>query len=148
MDRAFRYFTKMKDTTKINVDSINTYYGNLISSSDFIPNSAHYQALKSTGKLYIIENKKLLNQIINLYETKVPILISSTKFFNDRKERGLINYTESHLHMSKINNVVQVMSDPLAKNYLITGGYIRQIIMNYDDTLKSLDDIIAKTEKE
>lgn len=148
MSHAFDYFKRMSDTTKLNADSINVNYNYLISSSDFVSNSAHYQALKSTGKLSIIENKELLNQIISLYETKIPILISSTRFFNDKKEHGIIAYAESHMRMGKNTNILQVMSDPIAKNYLLTGGYITQIINNYDDALKAVDAVLKKTAKE
>lgn len=144
MGKAFNYFSRMSDTTTIKADSINLYYNYLISSTDFLPESAHYQALKSTGKLYVIEDKKLLNRIIDLYENKMPSLTYAIRFMNDKKENGIVAFMDTHLKIEgKRDNFRETVTNPIARNYLRKGGYMTAILMQFDETMKAIDGILS-----
>jgi hypothetical protein len=52
-----------------------------------IPNISRFEALKYSGKMNIIENKELLDEILNLYEEKIPILVNMAKDNNSIKKK-------------------------------------------------------------
>jgi hypothetical protein len=67
---SMRYFTKVgMSSDSLNNDSLKKYQGVLFGSTVLEPHTSRYEALKSSGKLGIIENTELLNNIINLNES-------------------------------------------------------------------------------
>ena len=54
-----------------------------------IPNVSRFEALKYSGKMNIIENKDLLDEILNLYEEKIPVLVRTATYFNRYKNNTL-----------------------------------------------------------
>ncbi|MEI6683086.1 MAG: DUF6090 family protein [Bacteroidota bacterium] len=69
--QGISYFLKAGSVQTINLDSINKYSDCFFSSTDLDPHIARYEALKSSGRFIIIENKELLNDIIELHESTI-----------------------------------------------------------------------------
>jgi len=70
--RGMQYFSKVGSGDSLKKDSMIKYGSIFFSSTDLEPHNSRYEALKSSGKLGIIENKELLNKIINLNESTLP----------------------------------------------------------------------------
>jgi hypothetical protein len=85
---GFRYFKRLA-VDKATSDSIPYYWNTLYNTSDLQPNDSRFQGMKSSGKLYVIADKKLLNDILDLYQEKIPMLLRSTNLFSDFKVNRL-----------------------------------------------------------
>ena len=74
-------------------DSINKYSFIFFSSTDLDPHISRYEGLKSSGKFKIIENKELLNNIIDLQETIIQrIQTLNEKYYqHTQKLEALVN---------------------------------------------------------
>ena len=70
--RAFmgmRYFTKIGNGEPLNKDSLKKYAYIFFSNTVLQPHTSRFDGLKESGKMDIIENKELLNNIINVHES-------------------------------------------------------------------------------
>ncbi len=90
--RGLTYFLKaIKIPSEINKDSINNYSDIFFSSTSLDPHIERYEALKSTGKFTIIQNKELLNKIISLHEVIIQrIHVLNDKYYNHQERLGSI----------------------------------------------------------
>ena len=95
----YNFFKNLSDSsqnliTKTYLDSNRWMFTN---STALIPNISRFEALKFSGKMNAIENKDLLDEIINLYEEKIPRLVEIGNGTSDFKN-GLINdYFDSRM---------------------------------------------------
>lgn len=80
---AFKYFYNAANYSN---DSVKTYRTLLYDYTQLMPNTNRYEALKSSGKLDVIENIALSDSIVDLYQDKIPGLIEVfIKPFNEFK---------------------------------------------------------------
>ncbi|MFI5161343.1 MAG: DUF6090 family protein [Sphingobacteriales bacterium] len=77
-----RYFEKVGAGVELDKDSMAKYVAIFFSQTQINPRIARYEALKSSGKLDIIANKKLQYDIINLYEKDFPHIFRNNDFNN------------------------------------------------------------------
>ena len=83
--------------SQINRNEINTLYidshsGLLLNDRSVIPNYSFYQSFNSNNNLRLIENRKLLNDIISLYSASFPNLQANMKAFQDMRFAGFEKY--------------------------------------------------------
>jgi len=76
---GMHYFAKVGAGDSLSNDSLNKYASIFFSSTTLDPHISRYEALKSSGKLGIIENTDLLNNIIDLNEST----LARIKLLND-----------------------------------------------------------------
>lgn len=73
--KAYRYLREVGVGMKpVNKDSLDIFKGYFYNSTLLIPNISRFEGLKGSGKLDIIENKDLLNLILDLYQENIPSL--------------------------------------------------------------------------
>jgi len=101
------YFLKVENGKDVNQDSIKKYSDCFFSSTDLDPHIGRYEGLKSSGKFSIVENKELLNNIIELHES----IIQRIKELDDKY----------YLHNQKIANLIS-QNAILAKNGRVTNA--------------------------
>ncbi len=70
--------------------------GIFFSSIVLIPNISRFEALKYSGKMNTIENNELLDEIINLYEEKIPRLVSDGRQASNYKSEKFGDFTEEN----------------------------------------------------
>src|SRR4030095_2533532 len=85
--KAFTYITNIKMNEHLNPDSMNKYYGYVFNITGLIPNSGRFEGFKSSGKIGTIENKKLQNDIMDLYQENIPNIIVRTNFYTAKKQK-------------------------------------------------------------
>jgi hypothetical protein len=163
----FKYLVNNR-TQNINLDSIgnnflslgDTQYNNNITKTTRIftteiylrPNISRFDALKYSGKMNIIENKELLDEIINLYEEKIPILVNSGQSLSDYRHATLYAYLESNRYLSDSNNAAFMQALKTDENL----KYIFQRIIDrtpylinlYNDVIQHNEKLVAMIEKE
>lgn len=148
MRNNFGYLKQAYFGKKLNADSASLAAQYLYNTVEFVPASSRYEALKASGKLDVIENKKLQVDIVNLYQQTIAQLILSTHSFSDFKSK-LGDYADRNLVVTKTgNNVQKLMENPVAYNMLNRGTYIDFILAQYHHTLVQTRQIIKDIEKE
>jgi len=140
--RGYAYFRNLSPKT-LNVDSVHHYQWTLFNTTSLLPNSSRFEGLKSAGKLGIIENDELLDDILNNYQERIPGLVNATKSFSDYKTRTILDYLDAHLQRSG-NNFLAVMQSDQMYNYLNREPVIRSIIVSYHSVLQNNRELIRK----
>jgi hypothetical protein len=118
--RGAAYFSKVSNGEKLNEDSLHAYSNIFYNTTRFNANISRYEALKASGKLNIIENRALLNSIINYYQQTLPFLDMLNNGFNNYKTGQLGSYLDEHLVFKPdgTNNWEEVLRMPFINNAL------------------------------
>ena len=151
MLNGFRYFKRLGLEQSGPADSISDYWNTLFSTADLQPNDSRFQGLKSAGKLYVIEHKKLLNDILDLYQENIPALLRATNLFSDFKVNKLSAFLESKMvFVSKTDNNLKALlkESSQLRFYLSSDDFILDIIRRYHEVLQQCRMIIAEISKE
>jgi hypothetical protein len=96
-------FDKLVDTSTNFKDSsfINRAKEIFTSTIFLAPNISRFEALKYSGKMNTIENDELLDEIINLYEEKIPRLVNDGRMASNYKIDQFTGFTEENKLYSK-----------------------------------------------
>lgn len=148
MKNNFAYLKQAYYGKKLNGDSAVKAAQSLYNTVEFVPASSRYEALKASGKLDVIENKKLQIDIVNLYQQTIAQLVLSTHSFSNFKDK-LGDYTDHNLVITKTGtNIQKLMESPVAYNMLNRASYIDFILAQYHYTAEQTRHIIKDIEKE
>lgn len=149
---GMHYFMKAGASDMLNKDSL-VKYGNLFfSSTELEPRISRYEALKSSGKLGIIENKELLNDIISLNESVIVRIQTLNGLYQHYIERSS-GFIEEHAqlnHDGRMTNVPELIRSTQMRFLLIFGrsSIVNNLIPAHDDGIKECNKIIAEIDKE
>lgn len=117
-----------------------------------IPNISRFEALKYSGKMNIIENKDLLDEILNLYEEKIPLLVKTAKGFNEYKNSTFGAYIEANRFYGNPNNLALYKAlktnDDLNYYFKRTSKIIPNIMREYHDVIQHNEKLVTMIEKE
>jgi len=149
---GFRYFKRLGlGLEPATADSIPLYWNTLYNTTDLQPNDSRFQGMKSAGKLYVIADKKLLNDILDLYQEKIPMLLRSTNMFSDFKVNRMAPFLENNLTSAdKTNNNLKTLlkESYQLRNYLSYDGFILDILEKYHEVLEQSRLLIGEISKE
>jgi hypothetical protein len=151
--KGFRYFKRLA-ADQAAPDSIPYYWNTLYNTAELQPNDSRFQGMKSAGKLYVINDKKLLNDILDLYQEKIPMLLRATTMFSNFKVNRMAAFLENNLTSTdeKNSNLVTLLKEkPQLRNYLSYDDFIMDILTRYHIVLEQnrlLIDEISKEVKE
>ncbi len=100
-----------------NKDTLNDLMLRIRGNSYLRPNTSRYEGFKSSGKLDQIDNKQLLNHILQFYQKEIPKLESSTSSWVDY-HRKLNDYMVEHIieYPNERSNFEQIIVQPKCKN--------------------------------
>ncbi len=148
--KGFRYFKQLSVEQSL-PDSVPFYWNTLFNANMLMPNDSRFQGLKSAGKLYVIGNKKLLNDILDLYQEKIPALLVATDMYREVKNNRLVPFLENNLtSTSKTDNNLKALlkSSAQLRNYLSYDTFINDIIIRYHQVLEQSRLLINEISKE
>jgi hypothetical protein len=149
MRDAAKYFLKPAQML-LRDDSSNFYAYKLFHNVYFFPNTNRYEALKTTGKLDVIGNEQLQNDIIDLYQTKIPDLQQQINFFNDFLNTQVKNYLIQNLKRDSTNSTVidkSFFSNAELKNILSFYSDLDDVLKRSNATVNSSEMILKEIEK-
>lgn len=146
------YFLSVGKGAALNKDSITKYTYIFFSSTDLDPHVSRYEGLKSSGKFKIIENKELLNNIIDLQETIIQrIQTLNEKYYQHaQKLEGLI---DQNVQLAKNGDIINA-EEVIKRNDMIillttTESIIESnIISIHDKGIMKCKEIITQIDKE
>ena len=150
--QGISYFLKRGSGQNTNQDSINKYSDCFFSSTDLDPHIARYEALKSSGRFIIIENKELLNDIIVLHES----IIKRIGELNDRYDRhnqqiaALISQNADLGKNGEVTNAASILGRSEFRILLSTsrGLIANNIIPIHKTGISKCNEIIARIDRE
>ena len=147
-EQVFKYVTNIQPNQKLNADSMNNYMTQILSTTGLSPNNGRYEGFKSSGKIGTIEDKKLQNDIVDLYQENIPTLMKNTDFYNSRKEKLLDYYIKNgHIVNGKTVNLVEIMMQVEPQNTCNILKNTSQIVGRYDSCIVKMTAIVTAIEK-
>ena len=147
MKEGAKYFLKPEKEISWMADTIKFYGSRLFHDIYFFPNANRYESIKSTGKLDVIENEVLQNDIINLYQTQIPDLVQQVNFFNQFMNGQVLNYLIHNLKWDEKNLPSfdkSLLSSIEMKNLLLLYGDLDDVLKRLDNTIKAGEKIIKE----
>jgi hypothetical protein len=145
--QAFKYITGIKLGQGLSTDSLNKYDNWLSNITRLQQNNGRFEGFKASGKIGTIEDKKIQNDIMDLYQEAIPSLLLSAdsyirrknEFFDFKiKNQKKITDTTSNLSTILLTDEAQNLCGFLAN----TG----EIITRYDICLNKMKIIVNEIE--
>ncbi len=143
------YFLKVSNGDSLNRDSLNKHLRIFYNTTFFQVNGSRYQALKASGKLNIIENKALLDNMINFYEQDVVYINMLNNNFNTYKTARLGEFLDDNLVVAAdgTNNWAAVLKTNHIRNALIRVKAAQEVVNAYslaEKHVAKLQELIAE----
>jgi Family of unknown function (DUF6090) len=117
-----------------------------------IPNISRFEAIKSSGKMDIITNKELLDEIINLYEEQIPKLVSVAESVSDDKNTIIGDYFDEKMlfDANKSAAIVNYLQTDERLRYICRRAYssIPFVKKTYKDVIQQNIKILQMIDKE
>jgi hypothetical protein len=145
---AFKYVTSIKYGEILNADSIDQFQPVIFNVTGLIPNNGRFEGFKSSGKIGLIEDNELQNEILNLYQEDIPRLISSTNSYTERKKE-LFKYVAQNRKRNPDNsyNLNVILSNDVGQNISSTLIFVGEILERYRNCIQTSKNIIAKIDE-
>jgi hypothetical protein len=150
--KGIQYFGEVGAGDSLNNDSLKKYASIFFSSTDLDAHTSRYEALKSSGKLVIIENPELLNNIIDLNES----ILSRINMLDDLYLK-YIEKTSSYIQLNAqlspkgaITNAPAILRNSQWRFLMSFGqsALIQNVIPAHEDGLKKCHELIAEIDRE
>jgi hypothetical protein len=126
---GMKYFIKVSAGDTLSRDSLRKYGDLFFSSTELEPHGSRYEGLKSSGKLGIIENKDLLNNIIKLNETSLSRIQLLNGYYLSHLEK-LSDFIEQHAQLSPKGEITNGSELLRTSQMLLLLEYTRSNISN------------------
>jgi len=147
------YFINAGKGGPINKDSVNTYNSVFFSSTDLEPHTSRYEGLKGSNKFNIIENKDLLNDIIDLHESIFTRINTLNKYYHDDISNKMLPFISSRVKLSpeglSTNGEELAQSSELRLLLMTMKGYVVGNILDaHTAGINKCNQIIKEIDKE
>lgn len=146
--KSYKYLGSLTEADlKLNDTLVNEMNG-LFSNAYLRPNISRYSGFSMSGKLTTIENEKLLQNILNLYQELIPRIKSSEGGYNEMKaELGkfVIDNTTSPDDVLSKAKVLMTPKGKILCSFLVPGD---QLFERYNDFINAGNEIIQQINKE
>ena len=145
--KAFNYITRVKPKQTLSVDSLNKYRHFLYNTTRLQENNGRFEGFKASGKIGFIEDEKLQNDIMDLYQENIPSLLSSSDAYIFRKNQWFdFGIKNSKKITDSTTNITTILVTDEAQNLC---GYLAntiEIITRYDACINKMKIIITEIE--
>lgn len=150
--RGVSFYLKTEEGGALNKDSINKYSDCFFSSTSLDPHIARYEGLKSSGRFTIIENKELLDNIIELHESIFQRIQDLDEKYYQHNQK-LATLISQNIKLSKSGRVMNIASILGRSEFRIlistSGGLIsNNIIPIHMEGIKKCREIIRQIDNE
>jgi hypothetical protein len=150
--KGINYFLRNGNHTSLNQDSISIYSGVFFNSTHLDPHIGRYEALKSSGKFKIIENKELLNNIITLHESNIRRIQELNELYSQHNQKleVLVSQNTRLDELGRITNATEIMNRSDFRIILnISKGIItNNVIPATESGINKCNEIIDQIDKE
>ena len=146
---AYNYLTTVKPGEQADPDSMQAYRNSFFNQTKLIPNIGRFEGFKSSGKMGFIENTELQNDIMDLYQERIPALNWGADYYNGMKKelREYCFATAKRTSDGSANLYSSLVTDE-AYNWASDLSYTDEITGRYNECIKKSEKIIAAINKE
>lgn len=147
----YKYFRRVGVGEPLNADSLIEYRWTFFNTTQLIPNVSRFEGFKASGKLNIIENKELLNHILDLYQEDIPYMQFLNQSFTDYKNQSLMPYIEAHAILDSKDsmiNITAILRQPQMRMMLTRGNGVLGNIQQYTKCIADSREIINMIDEE
>ena len=145
--KAFKYISSIKLNDSLHSDSLKKYQAWIFNTTGLQQNSGRFEGFKSSGKIGTIEDKKLQNDIMDLYQEAIPSLLASTDAYVHRKNQlfdfGIRN--RKRLTDSTTNLSAMLVTEE-AWNYASLLANTGEILQRYNNCIEKMQKIVKAIE--
>jgi hypothetical protein len=142
---AFRFFRSIDVNAPGVTDSLTKYTNAIFNKVALVQNSGRYEGFKSSGRIGNIEDKKLQNDILDLYQEMIPSLLNTTQLYNEQKDRFIV-FIEENAHFDKEGKKLmlsEVMKHDQARIAAVTlNSFPAEILQRYDLCITRINEIM------
>jgi hypothetical protein len=146
------YFLKVSKGETLKLDSLNQYSFMFYNATYLAANTSRFEGLKASGKLSIIQNKELLNSIIDLYEEHIPFVNLGNQWANNYKMAQLAPYIDQHLDITigdnGLANWESILRSNSIRNGLIRISDVSEVVGQYGVAMEKIRNILSAIDKE
>jgi hypothetical protein len=148
---AFIYFRSMNETAPGTADSVAKYTNAIGNKVELVQNAGRFEGFKSSGRLGNIENKKLQNDILDLYQELIPNLLNTTQLYNIQKDRLIVLIEQNaRIDMAQRKLLIEdVMKTDHARIISASLSFFpTQILQRYDTCIDRINKIVKAIDTE
>jgi molybdopterin converting factor small subunit len=145
------YFRRVGAGESLNADSLKNYNWIFFANVRKQARTNRFEALKSSGKLDIIENKALLANIISLYQEINPTITEGDREFTSYNINKIGTLIDSHSKLDTANNItnwLELFRNTQFRMALFRDNSIREIIRAYEEGINKCNEIILQIDSQ
>jgi len=141
------YFRRVGAGEALNADSLKDYNWIFFANVRKQARASRFEALKSSGKLDIIEDKILLANIISLYQEINPTITEGDREFTSYNTDRIGTFIDSHAKLDSANNItnwLDLLRNTQFRMALFRDNSIRENIRAYEVGINKSNEIILQ----
>jgi len=138
-------------SNKVDAAYIDSNSSQLTNTLFFVFNSGRFEGFKSSGYLRLIENKKLLKHLTDLYIIAMPFQAHADEMVYDSRRTDYNTYigVKAPMDSKKIVHVSQILNDPAVRHQIVYyGGYLHERIRQKTQLVESMKKVADEIDKE
>ncbi|MCU0390533.1 MAG: hypothetical protein MUE81_05410 [Thermoflexibacter sp.] len=150
MNKGYIFFQNYNWEKNTSPDSIKFYAQIFFIEAAPNINNLGFETLKSTGKLDIISDKKILTQLIKIYQEQLPSLNTAIELYYHSHRNTILPYLIDNLELSPDypnGNYIKLLKNNSFRMRLAMGMVTNEILQRYQRTLQEyliLKDMVKK----
>jgi hypothetical protein len=146
--RTFKYIYSVKSDQEVSADSIFKYRNFFGNTTRLNQNSGRFEGFKASGKIGLIEDEAIQNEIMDLYQESIPSLLMSSDGYINWKN----NFIDFRIRNEKrvtdsTTNLLTLLRRDEARNYAYYLSSTQEIIDRYDICIDKMKQIVGMIDK-
>ena len=147
--KIFSYITSLKIKEPLDKDTLKKYVHFLFVATALNPNDGRFEGFKSSGKIGTIENKVLQNDIMDLYQEKIPSLQASSLGYNNWKMNFLNYIIQNQKRITdSTTNFKELLKGDKVYDFGTVLSHPTEVLERYNICVQLAEKIIAEIDKE
>jgi hypothetical protein len=146
-DKTFNYIASIKLNQTLSADTLNKYQNFLYNITRLQQNNGRFEGFKASGKIGFIEDEKLQNDIMDLYQENIPqLLLSSDAYIRKKNEWFDFLIKNARKVTDSTTNLTTILLTDEAQNLCGFLANTSEIITRYDVCINKMKTIVTEIE--
>ena len=146
-DKTFNYIASVKPNQTLSVDSLDKYRDFLYNTTRLQQNNGRFEGFKASGKIGFIEDEKLQNDIMDLYQENIPQLLTSSDAYIHRKNEWFDFLVKNVRKITdSTTNIQTILLTDEAQNLCGFLANTSEIITRYNVCINKMKAIVTEIE--
>jgi hypothetical protein len=147
--RMVNYILNLKKGKSVNTDTLKRYSNFFLSFVQLTVNSARLEGFKSSGKIGLIKNHELQQDILSFYQEEIHNLLFSTERYNIQKEKLMDHISQNRKRVTDTtSNLADVMGTNEVHFRMQNLLVAKVVVQRYDIAIEKARKIVSEIEKE